>query len=279
MRPFEFLEPLSLAEAVRLLDSDDPAIRPIGGGTALMLMMKSGLFQPRRLVSLRRIEESCRRIRVDRDGTLRIGATATLAEIERSADVARHASVIVQALRTLSNARTRNVATLGGHLAHADPHLDLPPVLAALGARLRTVGPQGERTIPVEALVRGYLETDLRRGEVVAEVIVPGEAGRQAVYRKYTARSADDWPSLGVAVALGEASVRIVIGAATDKPTRLVAAEAALGTARDDAGFRRAGDAAAAEASLVSDQHGSASYKKELLRVGVRRALAAAVGL
>jgi aerobic carbon-monoxide dehydrogenase medium subunit len=278
MRPFEFFEPPSLAEAVRLLDSDDPAIRPIGGGTALLLMMKSGFFRPRRLVSLRRIEQGYRSIAASRDGTLSIGGMATLAEIERSPDVLRHAPVIVHAMRTLSNVRTRNVATIGGHLAHADPHLDLPPVLAALDARLKILGPQGERSMPVAALIRGYLDTDLGPGEIIAEVIVPGAVGRRAVYWKYTARSADDWPALGVAAALGDASVHIVIGAATDKPTRLVAAEAALGGSRDEAGFRRAAEAAAAEAKLVSDQHGTASYKQELLRVGVRRALAQAVG-
>ena len=277
MRPFEFLEPSSLDEAIRLLGSDDPAIRPIGGGTALLLMMKSGFFRPRRLVSLRRIEQAYRSISADPDGNLRIGAMATLAEIERSPDVIRHAPVVVHALRTLSNPRTRNVATIGGHLAHADPHLDLPPVLAALDARLKIMGPQGERSIPVAALIRGYLETDLSPGEIIAEVVVPGDAGKQAVYWKYTARSADDWPALGVAAALGETSVRIVIGAATDKPTRLVAAEAALGGSRDEAALRRAAEAAAAEAKLVSDQHGTASYKKELLRVGVRRALVQAM--
>ena len=278
MRAFEFFEPSSLHEAVRLLDSDDPAIRPIGGGTALLLMMKSGFFRPRRLVSLRRIEPSYRSISADRDGTLRIGAMATLAEIERSPDVIRHAPVIVHALHTLSNPRTRNVATLGGHLAHADPHLDLPPLLAALDAQLKINGPRGERSIPIATLIKGYLETDLRRGEIIAEVVVPSEPGRRAVYWKCTARSADDWPALGVAAALSDTSVRIVIGAATDKPTRLVAAEAALGGSRDEAGFRRAADAAGAEAKLVSDQHGTAAYKRELLRVGVRRALGQAVG-
>ena len=264
-------------EALRLLDSDDPAIRPIGGGTALLLMMKSGFFRPRRLVSLRRIEQPYRSISAARDGSLRIGAMTTLAEIERSADVMRHAPVIVHALRTLSNPRTRNVATIGGHLAHADPHLDLPPVLAALDSRLNIMGPQGERIIPIATLIRGYLDTELRPGEIIAEVIVPSEPGRRAVYWKYTARSADDWPALGVAAALADSSLRIVIGAATDKPTRLVAAEAALAASRDEAAFRRAAEAAAAEATLVSDQHGTASYKRELLRVGVRRALAQAV--
>ena len=273
MKPFELAEPRSLLEATRLLDRDDAAIRPIGGGTALMLMMKSGFLRPRRLVSLRAVEAQFRRIAADADGTLHIGAMATLAEIEHAPEVARCAPVIARAMRRLANVRVRNVATIGGHLAHADPHLDLPPLLVALGASLRIVGSSGERTMPVEALFRGYLETTLRLDELIAEVIVPPQGAQRSFYLKWTARSADDWPALGVAVSIGPRETRIVVGAATEKPLRLRAAEAALGNARDERAWRRAGDAAADEAALVSDQHGSAPYKRELLRVLVRRAL------
>jgi carbon-monoxide dehydrogenase medium subunit len=273
MRPFELVEPHSIAEAIRLLDRDNTAIRPIGGGTALMLMMKSGFFRPERLVSLRAIEHRFRRIAEDTDGTLHIGAMIRLSEIEHSSHVAHHAPVLVRTLRTLSNVRIRNVATLGGHLAHADPHLDLPPVLMALEAKLAIVGPKGERIIPIDDLFRGYMETTLSPDELIAETIIPGQSERRAAYIKCTARSADDWPSLGVAVAVGPQEARIVVGAATEKPTRLTAASAALGTAGDEAAWRRAGDAAADEAPLISDQHGSAAYKRELLRVAVQRAM------
>src|SRR5215469_16637239 len=140
MTPFELAEPRSLLEATRLLDREDAAVRPIGGGTALMLMMKSGFLRPRRLVSLRAVEPRFRSIAADADGTLHIGAMATLAEIEHAPEVARCAPVIARAMRRLANVRVRNVATIGGHLAHADPHLDLPPLLVALDASLRIVG-------------------------------------------------------------------------------------------------------------------------------------------
>jgi aerobic carbon-monoxide dehydrogenase medium subunit len=273
MRPFELVAPRSLAEAIRFLDSSDPTIRPIGGGTALMLLMKSGFFRPQRLVSLHAVGGRFSAITADRDGTLHIGTMTRLSEIEHAGAVARHAPVITQALRTLSNVRIRNVATLGGHLAHADPHLDLPPVLVALGARLVILGAHGERMIPVDELFRGYLETTLRPDELIAEVIVPHQGDRRAVYLKCTARSADDWPALGVAVTLGSQGTHIVVAAATEKPMRLIAAEAALGSARNEPAFVRAADAAAEEVPLISDQHGSAAYKKELLRVYVRRAL------
>jgi aerobic carbon-monoxide dehydrogenase medium subunit len=282
MIPFELAVPRSLGEAIRLLDRDDPAIRPIAGGTALMLMMKTGLFRPIRLVSLHAIEGRYAGIAASPDGALRIGATATLRAVERSAEVRRHAPIVVRALKTLANVRVRNVATLGGHLAHADPHLDLPPVLAALDARLVIAGPDGERTIPVASLVAGYLETVLKHNELIAEIVVPPQAGWRAVYAKCTARSADDWPSLGLAVALktdGSTIVeaRLVVGAAVERPTVLADAAALLrGAVASDDLLRRVGEAAA-EAPIVGDQHGSAAYKRQLLRVHLGRAVRAAL--
>jgi aerobic carbon-monoxide dehydrogenase medium subunit len=282
MIPFELVEPQSLHEAIGLLDSDDPAVRPIAGGTALMLMMKAGVFRPTRLVSLRAIKP-LRAIVPSSDGSLTIGAMTPLTMLEHDADVRRHAPVITRTLRTLSNVRVRNVATIGGSLAHADPHLDLPPVLIALGARVSVAGPGTERTIPVEALFTGYFETVLKRDELITELIVPGQGARRAAYLKCTTRAVHDWPALGIAVSLereGTAvrEARIVISAATETPRRLPAAERALQAGRiGDALFRQAGEAAADEAELITDGQGSAAYKKQLVRVYVARALRAAL--
>src|SRR5215218_10940471 len=158
MIPFDLAEPTSLAAAIKLLNPDDATIRPIAGGTALMLMMKAGVFNPEKLVSLRKIESKYSSISAGADG-LRIGAMTTLGTLERSDDVRNHAPVITRTLRTLSNVRVRNVATVGGHLAHADPHMDLPPVLIALGARVVVSGRAGERTLAVADLFAGYFET------------------------------------------------------------------------------------------------------------------------
>jgi aerobic carbon-monoxide dehydrogenase medium subunit len=287
MTPFELLEPRSLTEAAGLLGGGDASARPVAGGTAVMLMMKMGMLRPTRLVSLRAIEKRYSEIGAAPDGGLRIGAMTTLSALERSSMVKSKAPVIIRTLRTLSNVRVRNVATLGGHLAHADPHMDLPPVLIALGATVTTVSARGGRTLPLAELHAGYLETTLERGELIAEVTVPAQGQRRAAYFKCTTRSADDWPALGVAVSLDIGSenqggaVRdalIVISAATDKPTRLTGAEGVLRGARpDEATLRRAGDAGAAEAGVIADAHGSAAYKRELVRVYVARAVRAAL--
>ena len=280
MSPFELVEPRTLREAAALLDGD--SARPVSGGTAVMLMMKMGVLRPARLVSLRAVESRYSEVSASR-GEVRIGAMATLSALERSPVIAKELPVMARTLETLSNVRVRNVATIGGHLAHADPHMDLPPVLMALGARISVVGPKGERTVPLDDLHKGYLETTLARNELIAEVVVPAQGKRQAAYLKCTTRSVDDWPALGVAAVLdmdGETArdARLVIGAATDRPTRLSRAEGALrGSRVDDAALKKAGDAAVEEANVIGDTHGTAAYKRELLRVYVARAVRAAL--
>src|SRR3954468_12381097 len=138
MRPFELIEPRSLREAIAALQ--DEGARPMSGGTAVMLMMKAGGLRPSRVVSLRRLGLDGMKVKNE---TLRIGAMTTLRALEKSEAVRKGWPVITRTLRTLSNVRVRNVATIGGHLAHGDPHTDLPPLLCAIGATVTIAGPAG----------------------------------------------------------------------------------------------------------------------------------------
>jgi len=278
------VEPASLKEALSLLDPEDPTIRPVAGGTALMLMMKAGVFQPSRLVCLHKIEPEYSRITVTSAGELRIGAMATLSQLEHDANVGKLFPVLKRGLGQLSNPRVRNVARVGGALAHGDPHMDLPPVLTALGARITITGPNGDRELPLEQLYSGYYETVLQKNELITAATVPPLGARKAAYMKVTSRTVDDWPALGVAVtfALRDGVISdpvVVASAATEKVTRMSSAEKLLqGAPAEDAVLRRAGDAAAEEASILADAHGSAAYKRELLRVYLRRAVLRALG-
>jgi carbon-monoxide dehydrogenase medium subunit len=280
MKSFDLIEPATLDEAVALLDPEDPGVRAIAGATALMPMMKARLFQPTRLVSLRRLNGALRGVREDVRGALRIGAMTTLSELERSPQVGAAVPVMSRALRTLSNVRIRNVATLGGHLAHGDPHMDLPPILLTLGVRVRAVSRRGERWIDMNDFAVGYYQTAIARDELIAEVEVPVQpAGVCAWYAKFTALSADDWPAVGAAVwyrvdAGRIAEARVAVSAATDRPLRVAGAEAALvGASSTPAVFAKAADAAADEIDPLTDIRGSAAYKREMVRVHVRRAL------
>jgi carbon-monoxide dehydrogenase medium subunit len=282
MIPFELVEPVSLKDALQAIDPDDPTVRPIAGGTALMLMMKAGVFQPRRLVSLRRLNGALTGISATAAGELTIGALAPLAAVEHAPDVARLAPVIPRVMKRLSNVRVRNVATVGGALAHGDPHMDLPPVVMALGTRVRIEGPGGARDLPVEDLLIGYYETALAPNELITTLHIPAQGKAATAYCKVTAGAADDWPALGVAVSLDcdgptIRSACVVVSAATPKATRLKAAEGVLtGATVDDKALKQAGDAAADEADILSDVRGSAAYKRELLRVYIGRAVRAA---
>jgi aerobic carbon-monoxide dehydrogenase medium subunit len=247
MSPFELIAPRSIAEAIALLEEE--GARPLSGGTALMLMMKAGVLRPPRLVSLRNLGLD----RIEANGSLRIGAMTTLSALERSPEARKGWPVIARTLRTLSNVRVRNVATVGGALAHADPHMDLPPLLSALGAKVFVSGKSGERSMPVEDLYAGYLENTLKN-ELITHVEVPPLGRRGAAYLKCTTRSADDWPAVGVAVVLGD-QPRIFVSAATDRPTRI------------------ADEAAIAGLKIEGDLHGSAQYKRQLLKVYLRRAI------
>jgi carbon-monoxide dehydrogenase medium subunit len=235
-------------------------------------------------VSLRKLGDGFTRIAAAPSGELTIGALAPLAALEHSPEVARHAPVIARTMKRLSNVRVRNVATVGGALAHGDPHMDLPPVLIVLNASISIAGPNGERRLAVEDLLTGYYETALARNELITELRIPAPGATRAVYFKVTAGSADDWPALGVAVALTAEgsrvkSARIVVSAATAKATRLKAAELALiGPDVNEKTLQKVVEAAAAEADIIADLRGSASYKRELLRVYTARAVRAAIG-
>jgi len=285
MRSFDLIEPRKLDDIFDLLTDGEEPVRPMGGGTALMLMMKANLFAPARLVSLRHLGPPFVGLSFDPESSvMRIGALTTFSQLEHSADIAAHLPVVTQTMRTLANVRVRNVASVGGNLAHADPHLDLPPVWLALDADVMLVSRNGERIVPVEEIFAGYYETTIADGELVAELRVPVKAGWRSTYVKITTRAAHDWPALGLTISVsgGPARIddlRLVLSAALDRPTRLREAEAVLRErALDDDVLREAGDAAVAEVDIESDSRGSSAYKQELLRVHLRRGLVSLLG-
>ena len=264
---------------------EDETVRPLAGGTALALLARYGFLQPTRLVSLRNLRQKLGQISSPQPGALRIGAMVTLTELARSPLVRAAADALAAAAGLVANVRVRNVACLGGHLAHADPHMDLPPVLLALAARVEISGPDGVRWSSIDDLVSGYYQTTLAQQELITAVEVPVAAGRRAVYCRYTSAAADDWPSVTVAVAIEArdgrvAEPRITVGAVTTSPLRLRAAEALLdGVVLDDASrleaaCREAADVAGDTIRPGGDVHGSAAYKREMLRVHAMRALA-----
>ena len=278
MLPFELLKPTSFDEAIKLLSQDPDNSRPIAGGTALMLMMKSQIFTPTQVISLRNIKDSSY-IKTETNGELKIGALTNLSDLENSELIAKYAPVICRAMIKLSNVRVRNSATIGGALSHGDPHMDLPPILSCLSADVHTIGPGGRRTIPVDSLYLGYYETCLESNELIYEVSIPANISPYSSYMKCTTRSADDWPALGVAVNLTVKanhieSSRIFMGSIADTPIRLVELEKRLSAKELTPDLLTSvADLVSEEIDPVSDHLGSADYKRALAKVYVKRAL------
>jgi len=281
VRSFDLLQPTSIDEATSLLRQHGDEAQLIGGGAMLAILLRERLISPAVLISVLSIP-GLGDVAAS-EGGLRIGATATLSSIEKNAAVRRRYPVFGEALRVVGNVRVRNVATIGGHLAQADVHLDLPPVLLALNASVTARGPDGERRIPIEDLFVGYYETSLAADEMIVGVELPAPpAGLTGAYLKYCSLSPNDWPTVGVAAFFqaddGRASdVRIVAGSVSERPLRLAEAESLLreerlqGTAVAEVARRYA-----AAADPLPDVRGSVEYKRKVTEVYVRRAVEAA---
>lgn len=272
MRSFDLLEPRTVAEACRMLAAGAD-VRPVSGGTALLILVKQGLLRPRTLVNLKKLE-GANAIAWDPAAGVRIEAMATIHEVETSPVVRERLPVLAAACHQVANVRIRHLATMGGNLAHGDHQSDPPGVLAALDAEVELSGARGARTMKLADFLVGVYETALEEGEMVTAVTVPPVEGRLAGrYLKFTTGSSEERPCVGVTALVrlaGDRPVeaRLAVGAAAARPLLLCRAdpsEAALGEMAD-----RAAD----EIDPIPDLRGSAGYKRHLVRVLGRRVLA-----
>ena len=279
LRPFALAEPESVPEAVEILARLDGEARIIAGGTALVPTMRLGLVTPDRLVSLHRIP-GLSGIRVS-NGALEIGAMTSLAALTRDAALRADWPLLAQAAGRVATPAIRSTATLGGNLCYAESASDPAPALLCLDARVRVADAVGERDVPIGEFFTGFYETAVAPGEILTEVRVPpAPANARGGYLKFCPRSAEDKPLVGVAALLVPdaanriAEVRIGLGGAAPTPIRARRAESALrGEPLSAAAIRAAAEAAAAEADPLSDLMGSAAYRREMIRVWIRRLL------
>lgn len=280
---FEFHEPDTFDALFELAGRYGEDARYLAGGTALMLLLRAQLLHPAALLALHRLPGLHGVARAD--GRVRLGALTTHAELARSPVLREHLPALAEAFGHVATPRIRNVGTVGGNLAHADPHQDPPVALLALGAAVVARGPGGERRVPLDELFVDYYETTLRPGEVVTavEVPVPGPETRTA-FVKFLSRSADDYATVNVAVALRAAGqrvteARIALGCVAGTPIRAREAETLLaGQAPDEARLRLVGEAAAAATEPGLDSRGSPAYKRRITPVVVARAIRQAWG-
>lgn len=280
MIPFEYRTPKSLKEVHADLRKFGTDAKLIAGGTALVIMMRQRLVRPSCLISLRAVR-GLNSI-AEKDGGLKIGGLATHREVETSSLVRRRVPLLAETYRHVATIRVRNMATVGGGLAHADPNQDPAPTLIALGATVKVSSAAGSRVIPIEEFFTDYYETVLKPEEIITEIYVPKlPANSGAAFLKFLPRTADDYATVSAAavVTLDRskktfADVRIALGSVGTTPIRAREAEAVLrGQPVKPDALREAAEKAKAAVDPISDFRGSSAYKKEMAGVFVRRAL------
>jgi carbon-monoxide dehydrogenase medium subunit len=279
---FEYHRPSTLQDAVALLGRLGDDAKLLAGGQSLIPLMKLRLVSPRHVVDLNRITELGSI--AERDGALVIGALVRESELEASDVVRRRLPILADACRVIADPLVRNLATVGGNLAHGDPANDHPAVMLALEAEVVAVGPSGSRRIPVAGFFTGPLETALAPGEILTEVRIPLPPARSGGAYLKMERKVGDFATAAVAVQLtlaaADACTHAGIGLTNVGPTPIKArrAEAVLrGHRVDDAAIREAARLAAEESDPAEDLRGSVAYKRDLVRVltarTIRRAL------
>ncbi|MBI1846837.1 MAG: FAD binding domain-containing protein [Candidatus Rokubacteria bacterium] len=282
LRPFTLHRPASAEEASALLARLGDEAAFYAGGTELLLLMKEGLLRPRHLVDVKRIPGLD--AITDGDGRLAIGATVTHRTLERSATVHARCPVVASVARHVANVRVRNVGTVGGNLAFADPHSDLATLFLTLEGRVRLVSTRGTREVPLEAFVTGPWETTRAPDELLTAVVLTPRPGRSAA--AYVKFGIHERPTLGLAVALaldatgGDRAriveARIAVGCVNPRPARVPRAEAPLigcELALLEDVVSEVAALTAADADPADDLHGAADYKREMVAVFTRRAL------
>jgi carbon-monoxide dehydrogenase medium subunit len=283
LRTLELLQPTTLDEACALWAERGDEASLIAGGTALLIMLRERVYQPRYLIDLTTVRGLDGIHHAPEEG-LRLGALATHRAVELSPLVRARLPVLADTYRQVGNVRVRHAATVGGNLAHGDYRLDPPAPLIALRARAQIAGLQGTREVPLDEFFLDLYTTALEPGEILTEVVVPDPAPRtHAAYLKYTSLSAMDWPCLGVAAAITLAAdgtcadLRLVLTSVASTPVLVAGLDALVRGQRITEGLLAAiGAHAAEQVDPTPDIRGSAWYKREMARVFAARAVRAA---
>jgi aerobic carbon-monoxide dehydrogenase medium subunit len=283
---FDYHAPRSVDEALALLAELGDSAKILAGGQSLIPAMRFRLASPEVLVDINRIAGLS--YVEERGDHLAIGALTREVALEETPVVAASYPLLFDTAKVIADPIVRNRATVGGNLAHADPANDHPATMLAYDAKVIARGPKGERVIAIDDFFTGLFENSLKQGELLTEIRIPKPAaGSGGAYLKIE-RKVGDYAVAAVAVQLRVASgkiaaIRIGLTNVSPVPLRAKAAEAALlGTTGDDTALEVAGVKAAAESDPAADLRGQTDYKRDLVRVlikrAVRRALARAKG-
>ena len=274
---FEYFAPETLDEAISLLDDYGPEASVLAGGQSLIPLMKLQLAFPAYVVDINRIAGLADIS--DDDCCLRIGSLTRESDLDRSEAVQTKYPILHDTTSVIADPLVRNMATVGGNLAHGDPANDHPATMLALGAEVIAVGSGGKRVIPVSDFFEGPLATALEQGEILTEIRVPAQPeGSGGAYLKLE-RKVGDYATAGVAAVITVSDgvcqqAGIGLTNAGPIPVKANSAESFLvGKKLDDETIREAARLASEEAQPSADLRGSEEYKRDMVRVIAGRAL------
>lgn len=279
---FEYLRPSTIPEAIALLQRHGEEAKILSGGQSLIPMMKLRLARPVYLIDINRIA-GLSYIK-EEGGFLKIGGLTREAEIEASSIIRSKYPLLMDTAHVIADPQVRNMATVGGNLAHGDPANDHPATMIALGAQVVATGPKGERSIAIEDFFKSLFQTALAPDEILTEIRVPIPAPKSGGAYFKLERKVSDFATAAAAAQLtldGSGAVqKIGIGLTNVGATPIKArkAEASLrGKKPDAAAIALTAQLAASEAQPSSDLRGPAEYKTALVKELTRRALNRAV--
>ena len=274
---FDYQEPTTLKKAFGLMEKYGDDGRVIAGGTSLIIMMRQRLLTPKIVISLGRIPKFDRITYTAKEG-LRIGAGARHRDIELSPAVQKHYPLLHETFRKVAQPRIRNMGTVGGNLAVGDPLTDPGASLIALDAEVTLTSSKGQRTLPLDEFFIDYYQTALEPGELLTEIHVPPPQRPGWSHIKFTPRSIEDFATVGVAITLKANNgtcddIRIGLNSVASTIVHAKKAEEVLrGKTITDAALQEMGEVASTECDPTDDNRGSAEYKREMVKVLVRRA-------
>jgi aerobic carbon-monoxide dehydrogenase medium subunit len=275
--------PSSVDDCLRVLAERGSEAKLVAGGTDLVPQMKNALIRPAYVVDLSAVHE-LKVLETDADGGLRIGANVSARTLELDPTVQSRYQSLAESAGLVGSLQVRNLATLGGNVCNAAPSADMAPPLLALDAEAVIAGPNGCRRMPFSEFFLGVRRTALEPNEMLVEIVlppVPEQSGGN--YRRHTPRRELDIAVVGVASQLTFANgicakARIALASVAPTPVRATAAEAALEGKQVGVDLiERAATLAVDAASPISDQRGSAEYRRHLVRVLTRRTLTTAL--
>ena len=284
MRDFVYHSPETLEESLQLLGEYGENARPIAGGTAVVTLMKQNLIFADHLVSLGKLSEL--QTITEHNGDLIIGALVTHRQVETNLTVRKNSPLITEVFNRGATIRSRNIATVGGSLAHADPAQDPPPALIVSNAYVTLTSLTGTRQLPVEELFLDYYQSNIEPNELLTSVTIPKQpVNARSVYLKFLPKTQDDYAAVSVA-ALGQMKegqcedIKLALGSAGPTPVRATTVESELkGKSITPKLLKLAAESVVEQIDPMDDSRGSSMYKKDMAIVFTRRALEQALGV